>query len=154
MFNRPINPTDVFPPYPNYAHAVEVSAGSRLLFVSGLNGYHADGATMPPDFENHTELIWSHLETILAAADMSITNLVSLRFYLAEPAHDPANVAHREATTRRSPRGQDSDLRGVAGAGVVGGDRSDRRSLSSNTSPLKRAAVMRCARSGRTLRQR
>ena len=92
MSLRTINPANVFPPYANYAHAVEVSAGSRLLFVSGLNGYHADGVTMPQDFEGQAELIWSHLESILTAADMSITNLVSLRFYLAEPAHDPANV--------------------------------------------------------------
>jgi 2-iminobutanoate/2-iminopropanoate deaminase len=92
MSIRQINPTGVFPPYANYAHAVEVAAGSRLLFISGLNGYAADGNTMPEDFEGQAELIWSHLETILVAADMSIDNLVSLRFYLAEPALDPANV--------------------------------------------------------------
>jgi 2-iminobutanoate/2-iminopropanoate deaminase len=91
MSIRQINPVEVFPPYPNYAHAVEVAAGSRILFISGLNGYAADGNTMPDHFEGQAELIWSHLETILAAADMSIENLVSLRFYLAEPALDPAN---------------------------------------------------------------
>jgi len=73
--------------------AVEVAPGARLLFVSGLNGFEADGVTMPADFEGQAELIWSHLERILAEADMSIADLVSLRFYLAEPAHDPANVA-------------------------------------------------------------
>ena len=87
------NPDDVFPPYANYAHAVEVPAGSRLLFISGLNGYEHDGKTMPTDFEGQAELIWSHLETILKDADMSISNLVSLRFYLASAADDPANVA-------------------------------------------------------------
>jgi 2-iminobutanoate/2-iminopropanoate deaminase len=92
MSIRQISPAGVFPPYSNYAHAVEVAAGSRLLFVSGLNGYATDGATMPDDFEGQAELIWSHLETILASADMSIANLVSLRFYLAQPALDPANV--------------------------------------------------------------
>lgn len=87
------NPDGVFPPYDNYAHAVEVAAGSRLLFISGLNGYETDGVSMPADFEGQAELIWSHLETVLAAADMSISNLVSLRFYLAHSASDPANVA-------------------------------------------------------------
>lgn len=85
-------PVGVFPPYANYAHAVEVPAGSRLLFISGLNGYEADGESMPNDFEGQAELIWTHLETVLEHAGMSIENLVSLRFYLAEPAHDPANV--------------------------------------------------------------
>jgi len=87
------NPENVFPPYANYAHAVEVAAGSRLLFISGLNGLEADGETMPADFTAQVELIWTHLERILAEARMSITDLVSLRFYLANAADDPANVA-------------------------------------------------------------
>lgn len=86
------NPSQVFPPYANYAHAVEVPAGSRLLFISGLNGYEADGTTMPDDFESQAALIWAHMKEILAAADMTVENLVSIRFYLADPAHDPANV--------------------------------------------------------------
>ena len=93
MTLRPHNPSDVFPPYANYAHAVEVAAGSRLLFISGLNGYQRDGKTIPPDFESQAELIWSHLEAILRDADMTIADLVSLRFYLADPALDPMNVA-------------------------------------------------------------
>jgi len=40
----------VFPPYTNYAHAVEVPAGSRMLFISGLNGFERDGQTMPEDW--------------------------------------------------------------------------------------------------------
>lgn len=107
MALRQLNPEGVFPPYANYAHAVEVAAGSRLLFISGLNGFKTDGQTMPPDFESQAELIWAHLEGILAEADMSIADLVSLRFYLAEPAYDPENVAvlkrrlgdHRAART-------------------------------------------------------
>lgn len=51
---------------------------------------------MPGDFEGQVELIWNHLETILDSAGMSIDNLVSLRFYLAHPAHDPSNVATLE----------------------------------------------------------
>ena len=90
---RQHNPKDVFPPYANYAHAVEVAAGARLLFISGLNGYEPDGETMPSDFDSQAELIWSHLERILSEAAMSIEDLVSLRFYLAAPALDPANVA-------------------------------------------------------------
>ncbi len=93
MTLRQHNPPDVFPPYANYAHAVEVGAGSRLLFISGLNGFESDGETMPPEFEGQAENIWSHLEQVLTEADMSITDLVSLRFYLADPALDPANVA-------------------------------------------------------------
>ncbi|WP_109505820.1 RidA family protein [Nocardioides speluncae] len=87
------NPDDLFPPYTCYAHAVEVPAAARTLYISGLNGYQADGTTMPEDFEGQARLIWQHLATALAAAEMTYADLVSLRFYLADPADDPANVA-------------------------------------------------------------
>lgn len=93
MVLREHNPPEVFPPYSNYAHAVEVAAGARLLFISGLNGFEKDGSTMPAGFEDQVELIWSHLENVLAHAGMTLSDLVSLRFYLAEPAFDPQNVA-------------------------------------------------------------
>lgn len=87
------NPPGVFPPYAGYAHAVEVPAGARTLFISGLNGYEADGVTMPPDFAGQARLVWRHLGILLAAADMSYDDLVSLRFFLASAADDPTNVA-------------------------------------------------------------
>lgn len=88
----PHNPTDVFPPYRNYAHAVEVPPGARTLYISGLNGYEADGVTMPTDFAGQAKLVWRHLGTILESAGMSYRDLVSLRFFLASAADDPVNV--------------------------------------------------------------
>jgi 2-iminobutanoate/2-iminopropanoate deaminase len=86
------NPSGLFPPYANYAHAVEVPPGARTLYISGLNGYEPDGVTMPADFESQARLIWLHLGTVLAEAGMSYDDLVSLRFFLASAADDPANV--------------------------------------------------------------
>lgn len=63
------------------------------MFISGLNGYELDGTTMPPDFAGQARLVWRHLGTLLSAADMSYDDLVSLRFFLAAAADDPANVA-------------------------------------------------------------
>lgn len=91
----PHNPDGVFPPYRCYSHAVEVRGGSRLLVVSGLNGYQADGQTIPASFEAQGDLIWTHLGTILRSAGMDYPDLVSLRCYLADPADDEANVALR-----------------------------------------------------------
>ena len=82
------NPAGVFPPYRSYSHAVEVAAGSRLLFISGLNGHESDGKTMPDSFEGQAELIWAHLQTILKNAGMGLNSLVCLRFYLADMATD------------------------------------------------------------------
>jgi enamine deaminase RidA (YjgF/YER057c/UK114 family) len=101
------NPGGVFPPYRCYSHAVEIAGGARLLVVSGLNGYHADGQTLPDSFEEQGELVWTHLRTILRSAGMDYPDLISLRTYLADPEYDEVNVrlrvkhlgAHRPALT-------------------------------------------------------
>lgn len=72
MTNTAHNPTDVFPPYANYAHAVEVAAGARTLYVSGLNGYEVDGRTMPAN----VELLKTHLGTHKAARTVICAKLL------------------------------------------------------------------------------
>ena len=89
----PYNPDTLFPPYAGYAHAVEVPPGARTLYISGLNGYEPDGTTIPPDFEGQARLAWQHLGEALAAAGMTYSGLVLLRFFLASAEDDPANVA-------------------------------------------------------------
>jgi 2-iminobutanoate/2-iminopropanoate deaminase len=101
------NPDTLFPPYRCYSHATEVRGDSRLLFISGLNGYLVDGKTMPDSFEEQGEVVWMHLRTVLRSADMDYHDLVSLRTYLADPQYDEANVrlrvkylgAHQPAST-------------------------------------------------------
>ena len=90
------NPERLYPQYQSYSHAIEVTAGSRLLIISGLNGYLQDGKTIPDSFEDQCELIWQHLRVILESAQMNYTNLISLRTYLASPEYDEPNVAIRK----------------------------------------------------------
>lgn len=90
------NPEGVYPQYRNYSHAIEVSTNSRLLIISGLNGYLEDGVTMPESFEEQGEMIWQHLALILASAGMTYENLISLRTYLASPEYDESNVLLRQ----------------------------------------------------------
>jgi 2-iminobutanoate/2-iminopropanoate deaminase len=89
------NPEELFPPYRNYSHAVEVKGNSNLLFISGLNGYFSDGQTMPETFEEQGELIWQHIGSILKSANMNYQNVISIRTYLADPFYDEANVQLR-----------------------------------------------------------
>ena len=89
------NPKDLFPQYRNYSHAVEVSSDSRLLFISGLNGYLADGTTMPESFEEQGEIIWEYIGVLLKSANMTYDNIVSLRTYLSSPQYDEPNVKLR-----------------------------------------------------------
>jgi enamine deaminase RidA (YjgF/YER057c/UK114 family) len=103
----PHNPPGLFPPYRAYVHAAEIVGGSRLLFISGLNGFEEDGTTMPESFEDQAELIWRHIRAILASAGLDVSHLVSLRTYLADPKYDEANSqmrarqlgSHRVAST-------------------------------------------------------
>ena len=90
------NPTDLFPQYNNYSHGVEVFGESRLLFISGLNGYELDGESMPDSFEEQARLIWNYIGKILESADMGYANIVSLRTYLAGPEFDEPNIAIRK----------------------------------------------------------
>ena len=89
------NPSELFPGYRNYSHAVEVSGDSRLLFISGLNGYLADGKSMPDSFEEQGEIIWGHIGVILKSAGMTYDNIISLRTYLSSPEYDEPNVKLR-----------------------------------------------------------
>ena len=89
------DPEGLFPPYRCYTHATEIRGEGRLLIISGLNGYLANGVTMPDSFEEQAEIIWQHIGTILRSADMEYTDIVSLRFYLADPKFDEANVQMR-----------------------------------------------------------
>jgi enamine deaminase RidA (YjgF/YER057c/UK114 family) len=90
------NPEKMYPQYQSYSHAIEIRNGSRLLIISGLNGYLPDGQTMPESFEEQGELIWQYVGIILASAQMSYQNLVSLRTYLSSPEFDEANVRLRK----------------------------------------------------------
>lgn len=89
------NPPELFPQYRNYSHAIEVSSNSRLLFISGVNGYLADGKIMPDSFEEQGEIIWGHIGTILRSAGMTYENIISLRMYLSSPEYDEPNVRLR-----------------------------------------------------------
>ena len=101
------NPPELYPPHRAYAHATEIRGDSRMLIISGLNGYLKDGQTMPESFEAQGAIIWTHLGTLLKAAGMNYQNIVSLCTYLADPEDDEANVQlrmkylgdHRTAST-------------------------------------------------------
>jgi 2-iminobutanoate/2-iminopropanoate deaminase len=89
------NPEKMYPKYKNYSHAIEVGNSSRLLIISGLNGYLPDGKSMPETFEEQGEIIWKYMGMILESANMGYQNLISIRTYLAGPEFDEANVVLR-----------------------------------------------------------
>ena len=128
MSNSYHNPPGLFPPYANYAHAVETPPNSRTLYVSGLNAFEADGVSMPGSFEGQAHVVWDHLGLVLDAAGMTYSDLVSLRFYLATTADDPANVEILRGPSRHARRSPHGHQLHSARTGVADRDRGRRRS--------------------------
>jgi 2-iminobutanoate/2-iminopropanoate deaminase len=84
------NPKELFPQYRCYSHATEVHGDSRLLFISGLNGYLPDGRTMPDSFEEQAEMIWMHIRTSFAQPGwICITWFLSVRTWLIRSSTKP-----------------------------------------------------------------
>lgn len=75
------NPSNIHPPIAGYVHQIEISGPERLLVVSGQVGIKDDG-TVPEDPIEQLKITLDNLERNLLAADMKVTDLVKLTFYL------------------------------------------------------------------------
>lgn len=67
----------------NVAHGVEVPAGARLLFTNGQVGTRPDGTT-PKTTAEQAEVVFSRLKAVLAAARMSLSDIVRLTVFLTD----------------------------------------------------------------------
>jgi enamine deaminase RidA (YjgF/YER057c/UK114 family) len=86
--------TGVYPATDDYAHAIEVRDPNRFLFVAGTMGLAEDG-TPGGTLTEQLTLIWQNLRAILAAADMTVDNIVRLTSYLRDPAYADENARAR-----------------------------------------------------------
>ncbi len=80
---KTLKPATVAPPFSAYAHAVEVPAKSRLLYVSGQLGVAPDGS-VPGDFEGQANQAFGNVMAILEAANMGPADIVRLNTYLTD----------------------------------------------------------------------
>ena len=77
--------TDEAPrPLSNYSQAVEISAGARVLHISGQVGVDRDG-TIPLDERLQHELAWHNVLAILKAEGMTARNLVDCHVFITNP---------------------------------------------------------------------
>jgi enamine deaminase RidA (YjgF/YER057c/UK114 family) len=67
----------------NVAHGVEVPAGARLLFTNGQVGTKRDGTT-PGTTADQAEVVFARLEAVLAAAKMTLSDIVRLTVFLPD----------------------------------------------------------------------
>ncbi len=80
-----LTPTNIAPPLANYAHATEVPAGARWLFLSGQLGIETDGI-IPEDAAQQAEICFRNIGAILHQGGMDFTDIVRLNTYLIDEA--------------------------------------------------------------------
>lgn len=105
MEERFIDPDEgVYATTPDYVHGVELVGVNRLLLVSGTMGLAEDGRA-PGSLDAQLDLVWTNIERILRAADMSMANIVRVTSYLRDASYAPRNQAARIAAlgARRVP---------------------------------------------------
>ena len=67
----------------SYPQAVEVAGATRWLYLSGQIPVRPDGS-LPASFEDQCRQCWANIETQLAAAGMSLDNLVKVTTFLSD----------------------------------------------------------------------
>lgn len=92
---RPLTPATIRPPFARYSHAVEVAAGSRLVFVSGQLGANPDDS-VPAGVEAQTEICFANVAAILADAGLGLRDIVRIDAFVTAREHMKGYMAVRD----------------------------------------------------------
>ena len=92
---RPLTPATIRPPFARYSHAVEVAAGSRLVFVSGQLGANPDDS-VPAGVEAQTEICFANVAAILAEAGLGLRDIVRIDAFVTAREHMKGYMAVRD----------------------------------------------------------
>jgi 2-iminobutanoate/2-iminopropanoate deaminase len=88
MKTRSINAPDAPAAAGTYSQAIEVTAATRTLYVSGQIPVGVDGA-VPEAFVDQARLAWGNVVAQLHAADMTLDNLVKVAIFLSDRRYIP-----------------------------------------------------------------
>ncbi len=87
MQRRALNPDGVVKPASHYAQAVEISGAGRWLHISGQIGAYPDG-TVAAGYQAQARQTFANLNIILAAAGMSVADVVRITVFAVAGAPD------------------------------------------------------------------
>ena len=103
MHITPINPAhDIYPATADYVHAVQVTALTRWLFISGTMGLASDSRAAAT-VDGQLALIWHNVQRILQEAEMTPVNIVRVTSYLTDAAYSEANQNASEVALGHHP---------------------------------------------------
>lgn len=85
-----IDPIDLPESSPAYTHGVLVSGAHQTLYISGQPPWTTKG-DIPTDFAGQCRLAWENVQTVLAAAHMTVRNLAKVTIYLSDRRHREVN---------------------------------------------------------------
>ena len=107
---RELTPAGMAPPAAAYAHAIQLPAGSDLVVTSGVVPTKKDGS-VPALLSEQAGVVWQNIAMILAEAEMTMSDIISVTTYLVNTAdiasrlaivmsaRDSAMAGHRAAST-------------------------------------------------------
>lgn len=96
------NPSTIHAPLARYAHAVEIEAPARLLFVSGQLAIAPDGS-VPSSVPGQCDLIFANIDAILGTAGMTRRAIVRISAYLIDRADLAAYMDARDRYVSGEP---------------------------------------------------
>ncbi|HET7716106.1 MAG TPA: RidA family protein [Bauldia sp.] len=99
---RPLAPPAIRPPFARYSHAIEVTAGTRLVFVSGQLGVNPDDS-VPATVEGQAERCFRNISAILAEAGMKLADVVRINAYVTAREHMKGYMSVRDRVVGDPP---------------------------------------------------
>ena len=81
-----INTDKAAKPVGAYVHAKE--AGGDLVFLSGVGPRHPETDEIPEGIESQTHAVFSNVNAILKAANLSMSNVVDIMVFLTDMKED------------------------------------------------------------------
>ncbi|MEC8061978.1 MAG: RidA family protein [Pseudomonadota bacterium] len=103
MHITPINPAhEIYPATADYVHAMQVTAPTRWLFISGTMGL-ANDSRAAATLDGQLALIWHNIRRILQEAEMAPDNIVRVTSHLTDAAYAEANQNAREVALGHRP---------------------------------------------------
>ncbi len=99
---KPILPGTIRAPFARYSHAIEVPAGTRLVFCSGQLGIDPD-ETIPATVEGQTTRCFENIGAILGEAGLSMADVVRINAYVTGREHMQGYMTVRDRYTSDPP---------------------------------------------------